>query len=259
MELAKGGLVKSDFIGFFGMEMNRNSVHPIVLTFIFTFFGLISITDINYKKTFLYHSFITLSIVTLLLSNSRVALACSLLVFAIHFFHERGVSKKFILITLVILLSSISIFMLDLTFLLNRFSQGGDNSGLDSSRFVMWTCYYDKFSASQILLGLHQGGDDSCAFVKGVIGKNPHNSIIWSASVYGFITIFIILNLLKNLFLNLYYRNLSLFFIYTTYLFAMNFERAYLVSPIDVVALILIFMPRLKSVYAKNSTHSSYT
>ncbi|MBG2803756.1 O-antigen ligase family protein [Proteus sp. WDL240414] len=245
MELKVGGLVKVDYINLFGVDINRNSVHPIVLCFLYIYSTLTILLKSKNERLKFNHAFFILAVIIMILSNSRAAQAASLLVFVFYLFSSYSFQERYLILSLITIFGMFFILFVDFSFLTERLNKSGENSGLESSRFIMWSCYYNNFEISQLIFGLHEAGRDQCAYLPRVIGKNPHNSIIWSASVYGFITLFILFALIKNLTRAFFKKEYLYFILILCYIFIMNFERAYIVSPLDVPLLLLIFLPLL--------------
>lgn len=245
MELKVGGLVKVDHVNLFGKDINRNSIHPITFLFVFTY-SLISMILME-KKSKSEHLFFLLAVVILFLSNSRIAQAASLIILVWYIFLYYPLKWKYLIFFSSIILLIVSLFFIDYSTLTERTNASSENSGLNSSRFVMWGCYYTKFEISQLLFGLHESGNDGCAYLPQLGSKNPHNSLIWSMSVYGFITIFIVTFLIKNLITSLYKKQLSFSLLLICYMLVMNFERSYILSPLEIPLLLFIFIPSLIS------------
>ncbi|HEM7544028.1 TPA: O-antigen ligase family protein [Providencia rettgeri] len=243
MEIKVGGLVKVDHVNLFGKDVNRNSIHPIVLCFIFTYSALFLILKIRNNAIKLNNLFFILAIVTMFLSNSRAGQAASLIIFSFYILSNYSLKKRYLLLIASLIPLILSFIFIDFSFLTERLNQSGENNGLESSRFIMWDCYFLRFEASQLILGLHEAGNDQCAYLPRVIGKNPHNSIIWSASVYGFITLFVVFSLLFNFIQSIFQKKYLFSLLLLCYIFIMNFERSYIVSPLDVPLLLLIFLP----------------
>ena len=257
MELMAGGIVRVDHLSFFGHLINRNSIHPLVLSILFTYLLLKYLCDSLFIIVYKSHDFVIyLSGLVLFLSNSRSAQVIAVFICIYHFLSVRRIDKKLILILCIICSMFYVLYFVDLSFIFSRFVEKGENSGLESSRFFVLECYRNNFEFSQLILGFHEGGNDLCAYAPRVIEKNPHNSIIWSASVYGFITFIGIFIFCKNWIKYFFERNIELCILYGCFFIALNSERAYLVTPLDIPFLIFIMLPflikKLKFEYEKN-------
>lgn len=203
---------------FYGANYNVNSV-----AFSLLFFPLVCAVK-NYKIPIFFTSFTAL---ILILTASRAAQGVAFLLIVSQIISYKSFELKVLtgFLIIVVLFAFVQLGLFD------RFSQSGEHSGLQSSRFIMWYCLYEKFEIKQIFIGYNNFDPNGCTNLKGVLALNPHNSWIWAVEIYGFYAIILLLITLAII-IKAKLQHLPMWF---AFIIVSNFERTFITTIYDII------------------------
>jgi len=226
-------------VSYFGIEINRNSMHPFIIYELLLYF-LINYLYFGIYRKYKYDIILIFMVLLLFtLVNSRAALLSGILflIFVSISKFNKVFFNNFINIIMIFLVFFILLEQDILTIFFNQFSE---LETIDSSRLQIILCYISKFDLNHLLYGINYQGDDTCMLLSRV-GKNPHNSYIWAMSVYGLLGFFIFILACINL-VYLFFKDKFLFILFLILFFSSNTERAFLVSSFEIIYFLFFYI-----------------